>query len=306
MMARRKVNSWRKDFSKYKYLYLMAVPMVVYYVLFNYIPMYGAVIAFKNFSAALGTWKSPWAGLSYFSMCFNDVYFTRVLRNTIQISLLDLLFGFPAPIILALLINEVRQNWFKKMVQTVTYVPHFISMMVIAGIIMDFTARDGAINDLLALLGFERRTMLLVPGLFRPVYIISEIWQKIGWGSIVYLGALTAVDPQLYEAASIDGTGRFGKIIHVTLPGILPTIVIMLILRLGSIMNVGYEKIILLYNPTVYETSDVISSYSYRKGLQEMNYSYSTAVGLFNSVINFLLVIGANTISRKVGETSLW
>ncbi len=306
MMARRKVNSWRKDFSKYKYLYLMAVPMVVYYVLFNYIPMYGAVIAFKNFSAALGTWKSPWAGLSYFRMFFNDVYFTRVLRNTIQISLLDLLFGFPAPIILALLINEVRQNWFKKMVQTVTYVPHFISMMVIAGIIMDFTARDGAINDLLALLGFERRTMLLVPGLFRPVYIISEIWQKIGWGSIVYLGALTAVDPQLYEAASIDGTGRFGKIIHVTLPGILPTIVIMLILRLGSIMNVGYEKIILLYNPTVYETSDVISSYSYRKGLQEMNYSYSTAVGLFNSVINFLLVIGANTISRKVGETSLW
>ena len=188
------------------------------------------------------------------------------------------------PVLLALLINEVRQNWFKKMVQTVTYVPHFISMMVIAGIIMDFTARDGAINDLLALLGFERRTMLLVPGLFRPVYIISEIWQKIGWGSIVYLGALTAVDPQLYEAASI----------------------IMLILRLGSIMNVGYEKIILLYNPTVYETSDVISSYSYRKGLQEMNYSYSTAVGLFNSVINFLLVIGANTISRKVGETSLW
>ena len=306
MMSRRKVNSWQKDLSKYKYLYIMAVPMVVYYILFNYIPMYGAVIAFKDFSAALGTWKSPWAGLAYFKMFFSDVYFTRVLRNTVQISLLDLLFGFPAPIILALLINEVRQNWFKKMVQTVTYVPHFISMMVIAGIIIDFTARDGAINDLLTLFGFERKTMLLVPGLFKPIYIVSEIWQKIGWGSIVYLGALTAVDPQLYEAASIDGTGRFGKIIHVTLPGILPTIIIMLILRLGSIMNVGYEKIILLYNPTIYETSDVISSYSYRKGLQEMNYSYSTAVGLFNSVINFLLVIGANTISRKVGETSLW
>ena len=306
MVTRRKTNSWKKDFSKYKYLYLMAVPMVVYYVLFNYIPMYGAIIAFKDFSAALGTWQSKWAGASYFRMFFEDVYFTRILRNTIQISLLDLAFGFPAPIILALLINEVRKNWFKKMVQTVTYVPHFISMMVIAGLIIDFTSRDGAINDMLALFGVERKTMLLVPGLFQPIYIVSEIWQKIGWGSIVYLGALTAVDPQLYEAASIDGTGRFGKIIHVTIPGILPTIIIMLILRLGSIMNVGYEKIILLYNPTIYETSDVISSYSYRKGLQEMNYSYSTAVGLFNSVINFLLVIGANAISRKVGETSLW
>ena len=239
-------------------------------------------------------------------MFFRDVYFTRILRNTIMISLKDLLFGFPAPIILALMINEVRQNWFKRVVQTVSYVPHFISMMVIAGLIMDFTARDGAINDLLAVFGVERRTMLLVPGLFQPLFIISEIWQKIGWGSIVYLGALTAIDPQLYEAASIDGTGRFGKIIHVTIPGILPTVIIMLILRLGSIMNVGYEKIILLYNPTVYETADVISSYAYRKGLQDMNYSYSTAVGLFNSVINFLLVIGANTISRKVGETSLW
>ena len=148
--------------------------------------------------------------------------------------------------------------------------------------------------------------MLLVPSLFQPIFIISEIWQKIGWGSIVYLGALTAVDPQLYEAASIDGAGRFGKIFHVTIPGILPTIIIMLILRLGSIMNVGYEKVILLYNPTVYETADVISSYAYRKGLLDMNYSYSTAVGLFNSVINFLLVVGTNALSRKVGETSLW
>ena len=306
MNTNKKTVSWKKDFIKYKYLYLMAVPMVVYYVLFNYIPMYGAIIAFKHFSPALGTWKSQWAGTFYFKMFFRDVYFTRILRNTIMISLKDLLFGFPAPIILALMINEVRQNWFKRIVQTVSYVPHFISMMVIAGLIMDFTARDGAINDLLAVFGVERRTMLLVPGLFQPLFIISEIWQKIGWGSIVYLGALTAIDPQLYEAASIDGTGRFGKIIHVTIPGILPTVIIMLILRLGSIMNVGYEKIILLYNPTVYETADVISSYAYRKGLQDMNYSYSTAVGLFNSVINFLLVIGANTISRKVGETSLW
>ena len=171
MVTRRKTNSWKKDFSKYKYLYLMAVPMVVYYVLFNYIPMYGAIIAFKDFSAALGTWQSKWAGASYFRMFFKDVYFSRILRNTIQISLLDLAFGFPAPIILALLINEVRKNWFKKMVQTVTYVPHFISMMVIAGLIIDFTSRDGAINDVLALFGVERKTMLLVPGLFQPFQI---------------------------------------------------------------------------------------------------------------------------------------
>lgn len=306
MKTKNKKESWKKDFNKYKYLYLMAIPMVVYYVLFNYIPMYGAVIAFKHFSPALGTWKSPWAGTFYFKMFFKDVYFSRILRNTIQISLKDLLFGFPAPIILALMINEVQKNWFKKMVQTISYIPHFISMMVIAGLIIDFTARDGAINDLLAVFGAERKTMLLVPSLFQPIFIISEIWQKIGWGSIVYLGALTAVDPQLYEAASIDGAGRFGKIFHVTIPGILPTIIIMLILRLGSIMNVGYEKVILLYNPTVYETADVISSYAYRKGLLDMNYSYSTAVGLFNSVINFLLVIGTNALSRKVGETSLW
>ena len=306
MNISKKTGEWKKDFIKYKYLYLMAVPMVVYYILFNYIPMYGAIIAFKHFSPALGTWKSPWAGTFYFKMFFNDVYFTRVLKNTILIGLKDLLFCFPAPIILALMINEVRRNWFKKIVQTISYVPHFISMMVIAGLIIDFTARDGIINDLLALLGVERKTMLLEPGLFQPIYIISEIWQTIGWGSIVYLGALTAVDPQLYEAASIDGTGRFGKIIHVTIPGILPTVIIMLILRIGSIMNVGYEKVILLYNPTVYETSDVISSYAYRKGLQDMNYSYSATVSLFNSVVNFILVIGANAISRKVGETSLW
>ncbi|MBQ5960035.1 MAG: sugar ABC transporter permease [Firmicutes bacterium] len=300
------INRLGKDLKKFKYVYIMAIPMVVYYVLFSYMPMYGAIIAFKHFSPGLGIWKSEWAGTFYFKMFFQDVYFSRILRNTVLISFKNLLFGFPAPIILALLINEVRNNAFKKTVQTISYLPHFVSIMVICGLIIDFTARDGAINDVIAFFGGSRQTMLLNPKLFQPVYIISGIWQEIGWGSIIYLGALTAIDPQLYEAASIDGAGRFRKMAHVTLPGIMPTIIIMLILRIGSIMNVGHEKIILLYNATVYETADVISTYAYRKGLLEMNYSYSTAIGLFNSIINFILVIGSNTISRKWGETSLW
>ncbi len=295
-----------KDFIQYRYLYLMAAPMLAYYILFCYVPMYGALIAFKDFSPALGILGSPWAGMRHFKSFFNDVYFTRILRNTLMISVKNLIFGFPAPILLALLLNEVRQGWFKRLVQTISYLPHFISVMVIAGMLIDFTARNGVINDLLALIGLERQTMLLNPSLFQPIYIISGIWQEIGWGAIIYLGALTGVDQQLYEAAQIDGANKFLQTLHITLPGILPTIVIMLILRMGQIMNVGYEKIILLYNPTIYETSDVISTYSYRKGLLEMNYSYSSAIGLFNSVINFILVITANTLSRKLSDTSLW
>jgi putative aldouronate transport system permease protein len=304
--TRRRKNRYARDFMRYRYLYLMAVPMVLYYLLFCYVPMYGAIIAFKDFSPALGTFGSPWAGARHFQSFFKDVYFARIVRNTVMISLKNLVFGFPAPILLALMINEVRQNWFKKAVQTISYLPHFISVMVIAGLVIDFTASDGVINDLMALFGAKRQTMLLNPKLFQPVYIISDIWQGVGWGSIVYLGALTAVDPQLYEAAQIDGAGKLRQILHVTLPGILPTIVVMLILRMGAIMNVGYEKIILLYNPSVYETADVISSYSYRKGLLEMNYSYSAAVGLFNSAINFVLVISTNALSRKLNDTSLW
>ena len=200
----------------------------------------------------------------------------------------------------------MRQNWFKRTVQTISYLPHFISVMVICGMIVDFTASGGVINDLLSLFGFKRQTMLLNPSLFRPIYIISEIWQSVGWGSIVYLAALTAVDPALYEAARIDGAGKFRQILHVTLPGIAPTIVVMLILKMGSMMSVGSEKVLLLYNSNTYSTADVISTYVYRKGLLENNFSFSTAVGLFNSVINFTLVVLANQISRKVNDTSLW
>ncbi|MDD7446122.1 MAG: ABC transporter permease subunit [Clostridiales bacterium] len=296
----------QKEWRQYRYVYLMAIPMIVYYILFCYMPMYGASIAFKDFVPKLKIAGSPWVRFKHFRSFFQSVYFTRLLTNTLALSLGNLVFGFPAPIILAILLNEVRQNWFKRTVQTISYLPHFISVMVICGMIVDFTASGGVINDLLSLFGFKRQTMLLNPSLFRPIYIISEIWQSVGWGSIVYLAALTAVDPALYEAARIDGAGKFRQILHVTLPGIAPTIVVMLILKMGSMMSVGSEKVLLLYNSNTYSTADVISTYVYRKGLLENNFSFSTAVGLFNSVINFTLVVLANQISRKVNDTSLW
>ena len=229
-----------------------------------------------------------------------------MLGNTLRISIATLIFSFPAPIILALLINELRFKPFTKAVQTITYLPYFISLVVICGMIKDFTAENGVINDILALFGIERQTMLNNPKLFLPIYVLSDIWQTVGWNSILYLAALTSIDESLYEAARVDGAGRWRQTISITLPSIMPTIITMLILRLGQMLNVGFEKIILLYNQLTLETADVISSFVYRVGLQNFEYGYSTAVGLFNSVINFILVIIANALSRKFTETSLW
>lgn len=296
----------RRDFRQHWMLYLMALPMIVFYLLFHYQPMYGASIAFKDFIPKLQIQGSPWVGLKHFEAFFTDVYAGRIIRNTITLSLEQLLFSFPAPIILAVMINEVRKKWFKSTVQTLTYLPHFISLMVVCGLVAEFTNRNGLINDIIAFFGGKRVTMLLKPVYFRPLYIISGIWQEVGWGSIVYLAAITGVDEQLYEAARIDGVGKLKQIWYITLPGILPTIVVMLLLKIGSIMDVGYEKIILLYNSSTYSTADVISTFVYRKGIQEYNWSYAAAVGLFNSAINFILIIGANTLSRKINETSLW
>ncbi len=295
-----------RDFRKNRLIYLMALPVLAYYIIFQYGPMYGLTIAFKDFSPAKGILGSPWVGFQWFQEFFNSYYFGRLLKNTLLINIFSLIFSFPAPIILALLLNELRKERLKRTVQTITYMPHFISLVVICGMIHDFTARDGIINDLVVLLGGKRSTMLLEPQLFKPIYIISGIWQGIGWGSIIYLAALSGIDPELYQASVIDGANRWNQIWHITLPGILPTIVILLIMRIGSMMSVGHEKIILLYNPSTYETADVISSFVYRKGLLEANYSYSSAVGLFNSIINLILVIAANWFSRKATETSLW
>ena len=297
----------RRDFRANRLVYLIAVPVLAYYVLFHYLPMYGAIIAFKDFSPGQGILGSPWVGLANFKSFFQSFYFLRVTRNTLLISVYSLIFGFPAPIILALLFNEVRRESFKKVAQTLSYLPHFISTIVVCGMIVDFTARDGVITQLVVLLTRGASTNLLTrPELFRPIYIASEVWQQTGWGAIIYLAALAGINAELYEAAVIDGAGRWRQTWHITLPGILPIVVIMLILRIGGMMEVGYDKIILLYSPPTYETGDVISTFVYRKGLLNSDYSFSTAVGLFNSVLSFILLITANQLSRRVNETSLW
>lgn len=296
----------KRDFQKRKLVYLMALPVVLYYIIFHYWPMYGAIIAFKNFSPSRGILESPWAGLTHFKTFFNSYYFFRLVRNTLLINVYDVVFGFPAPIMLALLLNEVKNMIFKRTIQTVTYLPHFVSVMVISGMIIDFFAKGGVVNDIIEFFGGTRTSFLLEARWFRPIFVGSGIWQHVGWGTIVYLAALSAIDPSLYEAATIDGANRFKQVLHVTLPCIMPTMMILLILRLGQMMNVGFEKVMLLYNPSIYETSDVISTFVYRKGLEEMNFSYSTAVGLFNSIINFILVISANKLSKLAKQTSLW
>ena len=289
-----------------KGLYLMIVPVLVYYAIFCYGPMYGVVIAFKNFRPGIGILGSPWVGFSNFVDFFTGPYFTRVFSNTLIISATSIIFGFPAPIILALLLNELRGRLFKRVVQTVTYIPHFISLVVVCGMILEFTSNTGIISYALHFFGIPMNTMLNNPNNFVPIYVISSIWQEVGWGSIIYLAAIIGIDQQQYEAIQIDGGGRWRQLWNITIPGIMPTIIVMLILRMGNIMNVGFEKIILLYNPAIYTTSDVISSYTYRLGLQNFEFSYSTAVGLFNSVINFAFLFLSNWISRKFNDTSLW
>ena len=296
----------RRDWIRNRSLYVMVIPVLLFYLLFHYKPMYGAIIAFKDYTPALGVAESPWVGLANFVRFFKSVYFVRLIKNTILLSVYNLIFGFPAPIILALLLNEVRNKHFKNVTQTITYLPHFISLIVVTGMLTDFSMTSGLFNDIIAFFGGERSPLLQNPKLYRTMYVASGIWQQVGWGSIIYLSALAGVDQQLYEAASIDGAGKWKQLLNVTLPGIAPTIIIMLIMRMGSLMNMGYEKTILLYNPSTYDTADIISSYIYRVGLLEQDWSYSTAVGLFNSVINFGLLIFTNKMSKKYSETSLW
>lgn len=296
-----------KDVKRDIWIYFLALIVVAYYILFHYLPMYGAVIAFKDYDVAKGIFESPWVGLKHFKDFVNDYYFTRILRNTLLLSVFNLLWSFPLTIVFALLLNEIKQQRFKKIVQTVTYLPHFISTIVICGMLVDFLAQDGLISQLIQSWGGEAKFYLNYPEYFRTIYISSGIWQGIGWGSIIYLAALTGINTELYEAAMVDGAGRLRQTWHITLPGILPTIVTLLILEIGKLMSLGYEKIILLYNGNTYETADVISTYVYRLGLGEMRrYSYTSAIGLFNSVINMILLVSANKISKSLTETSLW
>ena len=309
-MPTRNVDSWpsiiANDWRKHWNLYLLILPILVYYIVWCYGPMYGILVAFKEFSPKKGIWGSTFVGLKHFKDFFNSPFAFRVVRNTIMINFWNLIFGFPLPIVFALLLNEIRNKAFKRTVQTVTYMPYFISLVVICGMLVDFTASDGIFGEITRILGGTPTNMLAEPKYFRSIYVVSDVWQKLGWDSIIFLSALSAINIELYEAATIDGAGKLKQVFHVTLPGITPTIAILLVLRIGSMMSLGFEKIILLYNGLTYETGDVISSYVYRKGIIENNFGFSTAVGLFNSVINFALVIFANKASAKMTETSLW
>ncbi|MCM1541716.1 MAG: ABC transporter permease subunit [Blautia sp.] len=304
----RKANwarSW-KIIRKNKAVYFMLLPVILYYVLFHYKPMYGVIIAFMDYNPRRGIDFNDWVGLQHFKDFFTGYYFGRLLANTLKLSFATLLIGFPIPIILALLINELRSKKFSKIVQSITYMPHFVSMVVLCAMVRQFVGGNGFITAFMSLFGYEGGNLLANGKYWIPIYVISNIWQGAGWGSIVYLAALTSIDSELYDAARVDGANRWKQTLHVTIPSILPTIIIMLIMRVGQIMGIGYEKTLLLYNEGIYDVADIISTYVYRMGLLNRQFSFSTAVGLFNSVVNFILVIIANQISKKTTETSLW
>jgi putative aldouronate transport system permease protein len=285
---------------------MMLLPMAVI-IIFSYGPMFGVQIAFKEFRARDGIWGSPWIGFTHFQNFFNSYQFQRVVTNTLGISLYGLIAGFPIPIILAILVNESLHPRFKKGVQLVTFAPHFISTVVMTNMILMFlSVYGGPVNNLIASLGGERIDFMAKPQFFKSIYVWSGIWQGMGYSSVIYIAALSGIDPALYEAATIDGAGKFQKILYIDLPGIAPTIVILLILNCGHIMSVGYEKILLMQNGLNMAASDVISTYVYRMGLENAQYSFSAAVGLFNSVVNALLLVLVNQAARKLGETSLW
>ena len=291
---------------KYRQLYFMLLPALIYVLIFNYGPMYGIQIAFKNYKGALGIIGSPWVGFKHFKDFFAGYYFWDLLRNTLSLSLYGLIVAFPIPIVVALLLNEAGPK-LKKTAQTILYAPHFISMVVLCGMIVTmFSKESGVVNTILDMLGMERVYFMGEPKAFRHIYVWSDIWQQTGWNAIIYIAALSAVDPSLHEAASIDGASRMKRIIHINLPTIMPTIIITLIMAVGRIASVGYEKAFLLQTNLNVETSEIISTYVYKRGIVDANYSFSTAVGLFNNIINITLLLLANTISRKVSETSLF
>lgn len=298
---------WAKNFKRDKYLLLLFLPCLIYYLVFKYGPIFGIVIAFKNYNLFTGIMDSEWVGLKYFKMFIESPDFLSVISNTFLLGFYKLLFGFPAPIILALLINEVRRSFLKRFVQTVSYLPHFISNVIVAGIVVMFLSpTNGIVNNVLDAIGLNRITFMVEAEWFRTIYVASDIWQHVGWGTIIYLAALAAVDPQLYEAARIDGANRWKQTRHITLPGIAPAIVIILILDIGKILEIGFEKVFLLATPATYSNADIISTYVYRVGLTNANYSYASAIDLFTGMISFIFILSANRISRKVSDNSLW
>jgi putative aldouronate transport system permease protein len=294
---------------KHKALYLLMLPGILYYIIFKYMPMYGVIIAFQDYSIGKGIMGSKYVGLKHFIEFFYvnpDSW--KLIRNTVMLNIYDLLFHFPAPILLALLFHELRNKTFKRIVQSISYMPHFLSTVVIAGILVTFLSpQTGIINLLLVkLFGMEPILFLGLPEWFRTIYVSSEIWQKVGWGTILYLAAIAGIDPTLYEAAKMDGANRYHQMRHITFVGMVPVMIILFVLTLGNFMESGFQKILLLYNSMNYETSDVINTFVYRRGILDADFSFATAVGLFQSAIGLVLVIAANRIARKYSETSLW
>lgn len=294
---------WMRD----KELYAMCLVPIVLVIIFKYFPIYGIVMAFERYSPAKGFFHSEFVGLKYFIQFFKDPFCFRIIKNTVLLSLYSLLWTFPAPIILALLLNEVRHERYKKTVQTITYLPYFISVVILVGLMKELLSSvDGVVNRVIEVLGGQAINFFSEPGWFRTMYIGSSLWQGVGYGSIIYLAALAGIDMEQYEAARIDGASRLQKMFYITLPGIMPTTVILLIMQMGSLFSSDFQKILLMYSPATYSTADVISTYTYRYGLENANYSYASAIGLMLSVISFVFVWGANAFSRKVSENSLW
>jgi putative aldouronate transport system permease protein len=288
-------------------LYLMLLLPLAWYIIFQYVPIYGVQIAFKNYVVAKGILGSEWVGLKHFERYFSSYYFWRLIWNTVSISLYTLLVGFPIPIALALLVNEVKNATFKKWLQNVTYIPHFISIVVIVGMLQVFLAPSyGLVNQLLVAIGEEPISFLLVPEWFKTLFVTSGVWQNMGWNSIIFIAALAGIDPALYEAAMLDGASRFRRIISISIPGIMPTIVIMFILSIGHIMDVGFEKVLLMQNDLNLSSSEVIATFIFKEGIQKGEFSYTAAIGLFNSLINFSLLVIVNTVARRKSEASLW
>ncbi|AEE95694.1 ABC transporter permease [Mahella australiensis] len=305
-MVAKHQNPFIANIYKYRYLYLLLLPGLVWVIVFKYAPMYGIIIAFKDYNIFKGINDSPWVGMANFNRFFQDNYFGPLMRNTLLISLYKIMFGFPLPIIIALMLNEVRNVSFKRTVQTIIYFPHFLSWVIVGGLIVTLLSPDGLINGLITMIGGESTTWMARPEYFRTILVLSDIWKESGWGTVIYMAALAGIDPQLYEAAVIDGASRLQRMRHITLPSLMPTIIIMLILRMGSIMDAGFEQVFLLLNPSVMQVGDIIDTFVYRVGLEQQQYSFSTAVGLFKSVINIIFVVGTNYIAKKAGQESLF
>lgn len=297
----------KRIWEQQKYLFFMLIPVMAYFIIFHYVPMCGIVIAFKDFSMSKGILGSPWAGFKWFDMAFSSNDFISVLRNTLLISLYKMAWGFPAPIILALLLNEVNHTAYKKVIQSITYLPHLMSWVVLGGIFITLLAPEtGAVNHLIRLLGGEPIYFLAEKEWFRPVVVATHVWQSMGWGSIIYLAAIAGISNELYEAAIVDGANRWQRMRHITLPGIMPTAAVLLILNMGGILNAGFDQIFNLENPMVYEVGDIIDTYVYRVGLVSRNYELATAVGLFKSAIGLILILITNRAARSFGDYGIW